>query len=169
MIYYLAYGSNMAENRLRARVVSAKKIGLVRLPGHRLTFDNASTKDGSAKCAALITGVSEDLVIAVLYQILATEKSVLDFYEGLGVEYRDAFIPIQLPAGDPAQALIYYPNNLNSQLRPFHWYKEHVLRGAQENGFPTDYIDQIRMIETIDDPDQERAARELSIYSALPS
>jgi len=165
MIYYLAYGSNMAENRLRKRVLSAKKIGLINLPGHRLTFGNASTKDGSAKCDALITGNPDDLVIAVLYRVQAAEKSLLDYYEGLGVEYRDAFIPLRLPDGTPAEALIYYATNLNPDLSPYHWYKQHVLRGAEENGLPEDYIAKIRAVESIDDPDPERSAREMTIYS----
>ena len=165
MIYYLAYGSNMAENRLRKRVLSAEKIGLVNLPGHRLTFSYASTKDGSAKCDALITEYPDDLVIAVLYQILAEEKPLLDYYEGLGVEYRSCFIPIQLPDGKPVEALIYYATNLNAELRPYRWYREHVLRGAIENGFPEDYLAKIRSVAVIEDPDGERSARELAIYS----
>ena len=167
MIYYLAYGSNMAESRLRVRVPSAEKIGLVHLEGHRLTFANASTKDGSAKCDALLTGCTDDRVIAVLYQIKAAEKSVLDVYEGLGVEYRDALIPIRLPNGDSAEALIYYATNLNPRLRPFHWYKEHVVRGAEENHLPGDYVAQIRAVESTDDPDPARADRELKIYGAF--
>ena len=165
MIYYLAYGSNMAESRLRKRILSAEKIGLVNLPGHRLTFGNASTKDGSAKCDALITEHPDDLVIAVLYRILAAEKPLLDYYEGLGVEYRSCFIPIQLPNGKLAEALIYYATNLNAERRPYHWYREYVLRGAIENGFPEDYLAKIRCDAVIEDPDVERSARELSIYS----
>jgi cation transport regulator ChaC len=164
MIYYLAYGSNMAEIRLCKRIFSAEKIGLVTLSGYRLTFGNASTKDGSAKCDALFTGKPDNEVIAVLYRMPAAEKSLLDAYEGLGVEYRDVFIPIQLPNGQPAEALIYLATNLNPDLRPYHWYKEHVLRGAEENGLPEDYIARIRSVESIADPDQERTARELAIY-----
>lgn len=164
MIYYLAYGSNMAESRLRKRVLSANKIGVVALPGHRLTFGNASTKDGSAKCDALVTGDSNDLVHAVLYRMLAAEKNVLDYFEGLGLEYRDAFLNIRLPDGAAAEALIYYATNLNPSLRPFHWYKEHVLRGALENQLPEEYIARIRAVPSIDDPDPERSAREMAIY-----
>lgn len=165
MIYYLAYGSNMAESRLQQRIGSAVKIGLVHLPGHRLTFANASTKDGSAKCNALFTDEPNHRVIAVLYRMSAAEKPLLDQFEGLGVEYRDAFIPIRLPDGNSAEALIYYATNLNPDLRPYHWYKEHVLRGAAENRLPEDYTASIRAVESIDDPDPERPARELAIYA----
>ena len=164
MIYYLAYGSNMAACRLQRRIPAAVKLGLIDLPRHRLTFANASTKDGSAKCDALITDDPNDLVIAVLYRLPAAEKALLDAYEGVGVEYRDVLIPIHLPDGQPVEALIYYATNLDPRLRPYHWYKEHVLRGAEENGLPAEYIASIRTVASIDDPDPARAARELSIY-----
>ncbi len=165
MIYYLAYGSNMAQARLKRRIPSAQKLGVVPLTGHRLTFDNESSKDGSGKCAALMTDDPADLLLAVLYRMAAAEKPLLDRYEGLGVEYRDAFIPVLTPAGQQAEALIYYATNLNSLLRPYHWYKEHVLRGALENGFPAAYVEQIRAVESIADHDLGREQQELSIYS----
>ena len=164
MIYYLAYGSNMAEARLRRRIPSARRVGVVTLSGHRLSFDNASTKDGSGKCAALVSASEEDRVLAVLYQMAAAEKPMLDHYEGVGVEYRDAFVPVPLPDGQLADALIYYPTNLSPGVRPYHWYKEHVVRGALENGLPDTYVAAIRAVVSIDDQLPERAARELSIY-----
>ncbi len=164
MIYYLAYGSNMAQARLQRRIPSAEKLGVVELTGHRLTFDNESSIDGSGKCDALITNNSADLLFAVLYRMAASEKSILDGYEGLGVEYRDASIPITLPGGDPACALIYYATNLNPRLCPYHWYKEHVVRGALENDLPNAYVEAIRAVKSISDENLEREQRELRIY-----
>jgi gamma-glutamylcyclotransferase (GGCT)/AIG2-like uncharacterized protein YtfP len=137
----------------------------VQLPGHRLTFDNASTKDRSGKCDAMITGKATDLVFAVLYRINPQDKPTLDRYEGLGVEYRDAFVRIATPEGEPAEALIYYATNLDPSLKPYHWYKQHVLQGAEENGLPADYIAAIRAVESIADCDRQREERELNIYS----
>ena len=163
-MYYLAYGSNMAAARLQRRLPSAKRIGLVELPGHRLTFDNRSTKDHSGKCDALRTESVADLVLAVLYRIDPEEKSILDHYEGVGVEYQDVFIRIKIPEGEEADALIYYAINLEPGLRPYHWYKQHVLRGAEENGFPESYLQMIRQVESSEDEDLERCERELGIY-----
>lgn len=163
-MYYLAYGSNMALARMQRRIPSAEKVGVVELSGHRLTFDNESSMDGSGKCDALLTDNSADLVLAVLYRMAAADKPLLDRYEGLGVEYRDAFVPITLPGGGQAEALIYYATNLNPKLHPYHWYKEHVLRGALENRLPEIYIEAIRAVESIADRDLAREQRELSIY-----
>ena len=163
-IYYLAYGSNMAEARLRRRIPSAKRLCVIPLIGHRFSFDNVSTKDGSGKCAALVTNLAEDRLLAVLYRIAADDKPILDGYEGVGVEYRDAFIPVTLPDGQPTEALIYYPTNLSPGVRPYHWYKEHVVRGALENDLPDSYIAAIRAAVSMDDSQPEREALELSIY-----
>jgi len=154
----------MAAARLQQRIPSAIKLGLVTLPGHRLTFDNCSTKDGSGKCDALVTGAATDFVIAVLYVIDGKEKPILDHYEGLGIEYRDAFIQIETPKGEPVDALIYYATNLMPNVKPYQWYKEHVLRGARENGFPEDYIDSIIQVESVIDTDHQRTKREVSIH-----
>jgi len=163
-VYYLAYGSNMAAARLQQRIPSARRLGVVRLPGHRLTFDNYSTKDGSGKCDALCTGGPNDLVFAVLYRIDPDAKPILDGYEGLGVEYRDAFLEVEAPDGRRVDALIYYATNLKSGLRPYHWYQQHVLYGARENQLPEDYVADIERVVSILDPDQERAEREIGIY-----
>ena len=163
-MYYLAYGSNMAEARLQQRIPSAEKLGLVRLSGHRLTFDNYSTKDHSGKCDALHTGDSADLVIAVLYTIDPAAKPTLDRYEGLGVEYEDAFVTVEAPDGSFVDALIYYATNLKPALKPYCWYKQHVLLGAKENGLPADYLAAIEQVSSVSDSDLERTERELSIY-----
>lgn len=163
-MYYLAYGSNMAAARLQQRIPSAERIGVVRLPRHRLAFDNASTKDGSGKCNALYTDNPMDLLLAVLYKIAPDSKPVLDSYEGVGVEYCDQFIKVAAPTGNMVEALIYYASNLQPQIKPFHWYKQHVLRGAEENKFPVEYIAEISAVEAIADPDSQRKERELAIY-----
>ena len=43
------------------------------------------------------------------------------------------------------------------------WYKQHVLLGAIEAGLPAEYIESIRALNAIGDPDNEREARELSL------
>jgi len=164
-MHYFAYGSNMAAARLQRRIPSAERIGVASLPGHRLVFRVASTKDGSGKCDACPTG-NGDLLLGVLYRMDPAEKPILDRYEGTGVEYRDAWLEVELGGGEKVEALIYLGTNLDPDLRPYSWYVEHVIRGAEENCLPHDYIATIRAVPTMSDPDPQRAARELSIYLA---
>jgi hypothetical protein len=53
---------------------------------------------------------------------------------------------------------------LDPALQPYHWYKEHVLRGAVENHLAAAYIQAIEEISSIVDPDRKRDASELLIY-----
>lgn len=55
-------------------------------------------------------------------------------------------------------------NFFESTLKPYHWYNEHVIRGAKENGLPEKYIQNIAAIKSIDDPDRKRHDAELAIY-----
>ena len=66
--------------------------------------------------------------------------------------------------GGTEQALIYLGTNLDNTLLPYDWYRQHVLHGALENALPEDYLQLIRGVETIADPDRARRERELSIY-----
>ena len=80
---YFAYGSNMATERLRARVPSARLMGSAVLAGHALRFHKPGSNDGSAKCDAACTGDAADTVFGALYSIDTTELVLLDKFEGL--------------------------------------------------------------------------------------
>jgi hypothetical protein len=49
-------------------------------------------------------------------------------------------------------------------MKPFHWYKEHVVRGAKEHNLPAEYIKTIEAVESVPDPDPKNHGKELSIY-----
>lgn len=157
-----AYGSNMSRRRLQARVPSARFFTVAELPGHRLRF-HKHAHDGSAKCDAEETGSLEDRVIGVIYEIADEEKPDLDGHEALGFGYEQKMVELETPWGH-AQAWMYYATRLTSTLKPYHWYKEHVLAGARENGLPADYIASIEVVESTEDLDTRRSQRELAIY-----
>jgi len=157
-----SYGSNMSHRRLQARVPSARFLAVAELPAHRLRF-HKSAGDGSAKCDAEETGHPDDRVIGVVYEIDDAEKPDLDRHEALGFGYDEKQVELKT-GSDRVQAWMYYATRINNALKPFHWYKDHVLIGARENGLPAEYIAQIEAVESIDDPKPERHGRELSIY-----
>jgi gamma-glutamylcyclotransferase len=161
---YFAYGSNMSERRLRQRVPSAQKVSVATLPEHRLCFHKKSQRDGSAKCNAHLTLNTCDEVLGVLFELNWSEKYSLDCAEGLGLGYEERTISVTLRDGRIYEAFAYFAMTMDSSLSPYHWYKEHVLRGAVENGLPERYIKSIQCVTSIDDPDSERAYRELSLY-----
>ena len=160
---YFSYGSNMSERRLKDRVPSAKKICKAFLRKHDLRFHKKGM-DGSGKCDACFEGNHGNLVIGVLYEIDEAGKNLLDRREGLGNGYDEKFVEVITPNDDILKAVMYSATKIDRGLKPFIWYREHVLRGALENNFPGEYIDKIRSVEAIPDPDLERERREMNIY-----
>ncbi len=68
-------------------------------------------------------------------------------------------------SGETFEAETYIATNIDQNLHPFDWYKEHVLRGAKAGDLPADYITMIDAVVSEVDPDAERKARELAVYS----
>jgi len=159
---YFAYGSNMSLKRLQHRVPSAVPIGTFSLPKHQLIFHKHG-RDDSAKCDAHYTGDSDNIVVGRLFEINEIEKSDLDRAEGLGNGYEEKIITV-FNTINYYKAVTYYATNPNNTLKPFTWYKEHVLIGAKVAKLPMEYIDVIESIPAINDCDKEREAEQLSIH-----
>jgi len=160
---YFAYGSNMASYRLLSRIRSAIAIDTAMLPLHRLSFRKSDNGE-SGKCDIEFTDNPTDCVHGVVYQFSPTEKQFLDRHEGLGTGYSEKSIELTLKSGQTISGFTYYALIIDENLVPYHWYKEHVLRGAMEHQLPTDYIEWIRLIPSKIDPDYIRSERELAIY-----
>lgn len=163
-MHYFSYGSNMSTKRLRARVPSAERVAAAMLEGHALKFHKVSVVDGSAKCDAIETGNPNDFVHGVLFRISPLEKPCLDRNEGLGIGYDEKIVCVRLSDGSSVAAFTYYATRIDPDLKPFDWYKTHVLVGARENGLPPDYVTMIEAVQCVEDTHAQRRARELSIY-----
>jgi hypothetical protein len=163
--FYFAYGSNMSIPRLTSRVPSARHVGTGFLYGYKLAFHKVGMRDGSGKCDMLATGNSEDYVAGALYAIDPDRRDLLHSIEGVGAGYEVMDVKITTLFDTTVRAFTYYATNIKDDLKPFHWYKHHVLFGARKNNLPPEYIDQILSVESIEDPDRARALRELSIYT----
>ena len=162
---YFAYGSNMSACRLLERVPSAKFVATASLSRHDLRFHKKS-KDGSSKCDAYYTGNPDHSIIGVVFEISKTEKPELDRKEGLGNGYEEKEVILTALTGKQIKALTYYATNIDETLKPYQWYKHHVLTGAKENGLPNSYLKKLEDIESIQDPKQERHNQEMAIYTS---
>jgi gamma-glutamylcyclotransferase len=164
MLNYFAYGSNMSVARLQDRLRIGGVLGVGTLYETTLRWHKRSI-DGSGKCDAFATGNSADKIIGVVYQIEDSQKPRLDRAEGLGKGYTDRIAQVRL--GDRIVAAVLYvadPDFIDSSLKPYDWYKEHVVRGAEEHGLPEEYLTQIRAVSAIPDPKPERARTERALY-----
>lgn len=162
MIYF-SYGSNMSSRRLLARISTADRVGVAELFAHELRFHKVSDIDGSAKCDACYTGDPLHVVHGVLFDISESARVLLDTFEGVGCGYMVKAVRVRL-AGTTLDAFTYVATSIDAELRPFHWYKEHVLQGAREHCLPQAYIHKLERVVSVPDPDEARHVRELEIY-----
>lgn len=162
-LLYFAYGSNMSTLRLADRIGAVHPVTVARLAAHALRFHKRG-RDGTAKCDACHTGRTDDAVHGVVFGIPARAKPRLDEFEGVGNGYELKYITVTGSGGTRYRAFTYCATDIDPALRPFHWYREHVLRGALEHGLPRDAVESIRRVAVVSDPDPARTARELAIY-----
>ncbi len=162
-VNYFAFGSNLSSQRLLERIPAASKHCIANLDGHRLSWRKKGS-DHSGKCDIEFTGNSEDSVYGVVYRMTHGEKLELDVYESAGIGYQRREIEVDAWHGEVIDVFTYYAIEIEHGRQPYHWYKEHVLRGAMEHGLPASYVEHIRATPSIDDHDAERHHQELSIY-----
>ncbi len=163
-IKYFAYGSNMSLKRLQhpKRVPAARPMGRAILRCHRLAFHKKSN-DESGKCDIVVSSAADE-VWGRVYEIDDKQKKCLDRAEGLGHGYDEKEVTVKLDCGSTVRAVTYYATKKDSTLKPYTWYKKHVLKGAKEAYLPADYIKRIEAIEATEGCDKEREADELEIY-----
>lgn len=161
-VVYFAYGSNMSQRRLQARVPSAEFQGIGILAGHAIAFHMASNRDGSAKCDVIKSETAT--VYGALFKMAAAELSDLDACEGKGNGYERRIVTVENRAGSHVDAWIYVATHTDPRVRPYTWYKYHVLEGAREANLPIEYQKFIEATKTVKDPDRQRASNELAIY-----
>jgi hypothetical protein len=164
-----AYGSNMLTRRLRdpKRAPSAVAEGMGYVLGYRLTFDKTSkgNRQRSGKCDMEATGNGADRVYGVLFSISRRDENGLDREEGVGRGYRKDTINVVTSTGTK-RAVVYIATHKDPNVRPYHWYKDFVVRGAEEHGLPHDYIERIRAVPSQADPDAKRRAANEAILAA---
>ena len=155
-MYIFSYGSNMLLSRIIERVKSYKKVGDGYLPKYSLRFHKIS-KDGSGKADAYYTGKDLDIVWGVIGDIDMNDKKMLDRFEGLGKGYIEHTVEINTNQRK-VLAIIYLADEkyINSGILPYDWYKDIVVQGCVENGFPKNYIDAIKSTRYKKDTDFQR-------------
>jgi gamma-glutamylcyclotransferase (GGCT)/AIG2-like uncharacterized protein YtfP len=163
-MFYFAYGSNLSVARLQKRVPSSRLITTGLLRHHCLVFHKIG-RDGSAKCDAYYTGRQNDYILGAVYRLDPAHKPLLDEAEGLGNGYEIKDILVSTGLGTEITAFLYSATAIDRSRKPFHWYKEHVLRGMKEHSFPDQYLSMVSAIESIVDDDPARTAKELCIYA----
>lgn len=166
-IKYFAYGSNLHPVRLQQRVPESAFLRTATLAGYQLRFHKRSD-DGSAKADAWYTGDANDLIYGALYQMPASERLVLDRFEGVGKGYEVEQLEVISDDGlHEAFVYIAQASHIEPDLQPYHWYRELVLRGADHHGLPEQYISSIAAVESVNDIATERNQLNQEILGAI--
>ncbi len=163
-INYFAFGSNLSSPRLLQRLPQVSVSCVATLGQHRLCW-RKNNQGQSGKCDIEFTRNPDHQVYGVVYQMTRDEQLELDKYESEGFGYERKQAQVLTLDGETVEGFTYYALDILDGQQPFHWYKEHVLRGALEHAFPEYYIDGIRATASIEDHDPERVLRELAIYA----
>ena len=162
-VLYFAYGSNMSVARLENRVSSVQVITKAKLDNHQLRFHKRS-RDGSGKCDAIYVDNIEDSVYGVVFEMTISQKRLLDVCEELGNGYEQKEVSVIAGNRETLRVVHYYATEVDSSLKPYGWYKKHVLQGAHEHGLPSDYIARIESVNSMPDLNLKRHEKELRIY-----
>ena len=102
----------------------------------------------------------------MLFQIPAEKKYLLDKAEKLGAGYEEMSVVVTAADGRTrAVTYVAMSTYVDSALRPYRWYKDIVISGAEAFDLPTDYIAALRSVDAIEDPNDGRAAQH---RTALP-
>lgn len=167
-MYYFAYGSNMSMRRLQNRCSSAKPIGVFSLSGYRLLF-NMKSLDGSGKGNIEPISPAQQStvgVVGVVFDIHPSQINHLDSCESLGVGYDKQWLNVCDERGKQLSAFSYVALRVQSNLKPYDWYLQHLIEGAVESKMPPQYINYLQSFDCVCDPSLERKQQELSIYSS---
>lgn len=160
-MHYFAYASNMSSRRLLARVPSAQCLGVAYLVGYELKFHKPG-HDNSAKCSIVRNPNANTL--GVVYEIPADQRYTLDRIEGLGYGYEARELKVELQSGRSLSSLTYIGLEVDDTMKPYLWYRQHLIEGAREHGIAQQYIDKILGVEAVKDPNLARHQHEMSIY-----
>ncbi|WKZ37742.1 MAG: gamma-glutamylcyclotransferase family protein [Anaerolineales bacterium] len=141
---YFAYGSNMKIDRITAdeRAPSARKIGRAKMLDKKLVFNKIST-DGSGKGNIIVS--PSNSVWGVLFEINEREIQNLDRAEG---GYYKQDITVIDEDGNSTDAFTYISSKTDDNLKPYDWYLELIIEGADECDLPKEYIDDLRKFES---------------------
>ena len=155
-VTYFAYGSNLCLPRLANRVPGVRALGPASLPGYELRWHKRSV-DRSGKCSIVPSASAAAVVHGALFTIPNAEKHQLDRVEH---GYAELTVCVQSSQGVvSAQTYVAGPSHIDDSLRPYAWYRDLVVSGAESHNLPAEYVESLRLVVARQDQDTERSRR----------
>ncbi|XP_071650735.1 gamma-glutamylcyclotransferase [Temnothorax longispinosus] len=152
---YFAYGSNLFSKRIRLSNPTAvmKNIGYIK--NFRLDFHRYSKRWQGA--SATIVETENSVVWGVVWELNKCNLATLDKQEGVQDDiYHPMTVNVETPDGTTLTCRVYQqcnnpkeyikPENYPMDRRPSPLYLNMILKGAEENNLPTDYMKFLKTI-----------------------
>ena len=158
---YFAYGSNLHPGWLARRVPSAQPLGRALLPDHAIAFRKRG-RDGSAKSDAVHH--PGGALPGAVYEMDQGHLGLLGAAEG---GYARLEVTVEASRGKE-KAFAYFAREEHHvrHLVPWDWYVGLILSGARLHGLPDSHTQWLAGVQTLDDPDHERAAFARSLIAS---
>jgi len=132
-------------------------LGSALLRGHELRWHKKGD-DGSGKCSIVHVG-GDAVVHGALFVIPETEEPALDRAEGSG--YSSITVSVESPQGEvTAKTYVAHKSAIDDTRQPYSWYKDLVVSGAESQDLPSEYVDALRQVDAVEDPDAERVRKQ---------
>ncbi len=160
-IYYFGYGSNLHPDYMELRLSNSIFLDVGKLNNYKLLF-NKLGKDGSGK--ANITPYKNEKVLGSVY-LLSQEKLAKLGKQEKG--YKTIKVPILLNSKEIEAFTYQAESNFISDVKPFSWYLDLVLLGANKVNLNEEYIVKIKSIDTESDLNKERQKKYNDIIRSL--
>ena len=139
MLPYLAYGANMDERHMRARVPNATALGAARLDGFRLEFDLYSTEwEGGAANLAPDAGAH---VWGVLWDVPDDELSGLEAFQGHPTFFRREEVVVAVGGRRVTGWTYRVAHQEGAYVRPTDRYLAHLYAAIRMQGLPPEAFD----------------------------
>lgn len=157
MSWYFAYGSNMNEARVHARIGAVRSVVPGVLEDYRLSFNKASQVAGIAH-ANVVPCVGERVEGALFELNEEDQVLAMDPFEGYPIEYKRYWLPINAGT-DVVSAWVYIATagRVAAALKPAREYLDHLLAG--ETFLSSDYHRQLAAVEAVDGLDDATLLR----------
>jgi len=146
---YFAYGSNMNTAQMLARCTKPTAIAVAKLAHHRIAFFGYSKVwDGGA--ATVVPAPDHD-VWGVIYSLSFSDRDRLDTWQDVRLDGTGAYFhyPVRVTdtQGTTHIVLLYKKDLLGEPRRPSREYLDCIVRGAEERGLPSEYIEELRRMD----------------------
>jgi hypothetical protein len=158
IVWYFAYGSNMASETLRGRrEVEYARAVPARVPGWRLVLDKPPLIPLGHSFANIVADEDGE-VFGVLFAVGAADLDHIELTEGVRIGNYDRVevmaTPLSVEAPQPVPAFSLSSDRRDPTLQPSRRYMDLLIAGAIEHSLPDSYVEFLRSFSTVPESDE---------------